>query len=107
MSASTLLAGRYELQAPLSSGGFAETWLAIDTMTPSRRSVVVKQLKTPADDSILPVVLAAFEREAAVLEHLGQHCDRVPVLYAYFQEAGQLYLVQEYIAGQTDRKSVV
>ncbi|ABB57141.1 serine/threonine-protein kinase [Synechococcus elongatus] len=104
MSASTLLAGRYELQAPLSSGGFAETWLAIDTMTPSRRSVVVKQLKTPADDSILPVVLAAFEREAAVLEHLGQHCDRVPVLYAYFQEAGQLYLVQEYIAGQTLRQ---
>lgn len=104
MRTPTLLAGRYQLQSALSSGGFAETWLAIDTMTPSRRSVVVKQLKAPADDSVLPVVLAAFEREAAVLEQLGQHCDRVPVLYAYFEEAGQLYLVQEYIAGQTLRQ---
>lgn len=104
MRTPTLLAGRYQLQSALSSGGFAETWLAIDTMTPSRRLVVVKQLKAPTDTSVLPVVMAAFEREAAVLEQLGQHCDRVPALYAYFQEAGQLYLVQEYIAGQTLRQ---
>jgi eukaryotic-like serine/threonine-protein kinase len=42
-----------------------------------------------------------FESEAQVLAELGETSDRIPALYAYFEEQGEFYLVQEFIAGQT------
>lgn len=47
------------------------------------------------------IIRERFEREAAVLETLAQQQPQIPELHAYFCEAGEFYLVQEWIEGET------
>ena len=42
-----------------------------------------------------------FDTEGLTLANLGDKTDRIPTLYAYFEENRQFYLVQEWIEGQT------
>jgi serine/threonine protein kinase len=98
----TRLNNRYQVIRVLSSGGFGETFLAEDTQMPSGRRCVIKQLKPVANNpQIYQVVQERFGAEAAILEELGDGCNQIPRLYAYFSDNGQFYLVQEYIEGQT------
>jgi serine/threonine-protein kinase len=98
----TLLNNRYQVIQTLGGGGFGETFLAEDTQMPSRRRCVIKQLKPIQDNpQVYQLVQQRFQREAAILEELGDGSDQIPRLYAYFSENGQFYLVQEYIQGQT------
>ena len=98
----TLLNNRYKIIRDLATGGFGHTFLAEDTYLPSRRHCVIKQLK-PVNNSpqTFQLVQGRFQREAAILEKLGESSHQIPKLYAYFEEAGQFYLVQEFIQGQT------
>ncbi|NEQ24139.1 MAG: serine/threonine protein kinase, partial [Microcoleus sp. SIO2G3] len=97
-----LLNNRYRVLETLGSGGFGDTYLAEDTQMPSRRRCVVKQLRSIANDpAIHQLVQERFQREAAILEELGDRHDQIPRLYAYTIEAGQFYLVQEWIEGHT------
>jgi serine/threonine-protein kinase len=74
---------------------------------PSRRRCVIKQLKPVTHDpQAYKLVQERFQREAAVLEELGEGNNQIPRLYAYFSEAGQFYLVQEWIEGDTLTKKV-
>lgn len=98
-----LLNNRYQVIRVLGEGGFGKTYLAEDTQMPSRRKVVVKQLK-PVNDSnpqIHQLVQDRFQREAALLEELGRGYEQIPELYAHFTEAEQFYLVEEWIEGDT------
>ena len=95
-----LLQGRYEVIKTLSdAGGFGETFLAVDRQLPSQRRVVIKKFrpKQQLDARTYEIVRERFEREAAVLEALSEVCRHVPKLYAFFSEAGDYYLVQEFI----------
>ncbi|MEH2278041.1 MAG: CHASE2 domain-containing protein [Nostoc sp.] len=93
------LAQRYKIVKVLGSGGFSETYIAVDTQRPGNPRCVVKQLK-PASTKPEALRLARrlFNSEAQTLEKLGTH-SQIPQLLAYFEEDEEFYLVQEQIIG--------
>jgi serine/threonine protein kinase, bacterial len=102
IDAPSLLANRYRVVQTLGEGGFGTTYLAADTQLPSQRQCVVKQLKPiEHEPQIHQLVLERFQREAAVLESLGNGSDQIPTLYAYFTEEDSFYIVQEWFEGDT------
>jgi serine/threonine protein kinase len=93
----------YPIIKQLGNGGFGKTFLATNTLMPSRPYCVVKQLiPTSNDPHLQTLIQERFGKEGLVLESLGeQSSGMIPKLYAYFMEEGEFYLVQEYISGQT------
>jgi eukaryotic-like serine/threonine-protein kinase len=97
-----LLRNRYCIQQPLASGCFCVTYLAIDYEYYRDKYVVVKQLKPQnKNPALLQIARRLFETEAMALKRLGDVTDRIPTLYAYFEDHSKFYLVQEFIEGQT------
>lgn len=107
-----ILDGRYLPVRLLGQGGFGAAFLARDRRTPAMRTCVVKQFQ-PAGDlgpQQLAIAHTLFEREAEVLERLGNKHPQIPDLMAFFpleissQIPGKqdrfFYLVQEFIDGQ-------
>ena len=96
----TILGGSYEVINELGRGGFSVTYLAKALDLPGQPHCTVKQLK-PMDPTIdMAKASNLFERETQTLFDLGSRTDRIPTLYASFEEGGEFYLVQEYIAGK-------
>ncbi len=107
-----ILSGRYLPVRLLGQGGFGAAFLARDRYTPGMRQCVAKLLQpsislTPAQ---LKIAQTLFEREAAVLEELGNEHSQIPGLLAFFEltvtslQGGKndqfFYLVQEFIDGK-------
>ncbi len=94
------LQDRYKIVKTLGSGGFGEAFIAEDTQRPGQPQCVVKQLcPVSSNPQRLKLAIKLFELEAKTLENLGNH-DQIPQLLAYFKEQDELYLVQEFIAGE-------
>jgi serine/threonine-protein kinase len=92
--------GRYQIVAHLGGGGFGQTYLAEDQHLPYNPKCVVKHLQPELSDTVsLETAQRLFEAEARVLYQLSD-CDRIPRLFAHFEEAKDFYLVQEYIEGR-------
>ena len=107
-----ILSGRYLPVRLLGQGGFGAAFLARDRYTPAMRQCVAKLLQpsvtlTPPQ---LKIAQTLFEREAAVLEELGNEHSQIPSLLAFFEltvtslQPGKndqfFYLVQEFIDGK-------
>jgi serine/threonine protein kinase len=85
----------------LPAGGFGQTYIAEDVKRPGNPQCVVKQLRPLTNDpTTLQIARRLFQTEAETLEKLGHH-DRIPQLFAYFEDNQDFYLVQEFIPGQT------
>jgi len=98
----SLLRERYQIISILGSGGFGRTFLAEDTGMPSTRRCVLKQLKPVAHNpQIEQLVQERFQREASILEELGEENPYIPTLYDYFTNGNQFYLVQQWVDGET------
>ncbi|WP_416670483.1 protein kinase domain-containing protein [Egbenema bharatensis] len=97
-----MLANRYRMIKKLGEGGFGQTFLAQDVQMPSQRTCVIKQLKPmTANPEIYQMIQERFQREATVLEKLGERSRQIPSLYAYFCENQEFFLIQEWIEGAT------
>ncbi|MCT7974775.1 serine/threonine protein kinase [Laspinema olomoucense] len=107
-----ILDGRYLPVRLLGQGGFGAAFLARDRRTPAMRTCVVKQFQ-PAGDlgpQQLAIAHTLFEREAEVLDRLGNKHPQIPDLMAFFpleisspvpgKKDQFFYLVQEFIEGQ-------
>ncbi len=113
-----ILDGRYLPERLLGQGGFGTAYLAKDRRSPTLKYCVVKQFQPSFD--LNPQQLATaqnlFEREAHVLEHLGNKHPQIPDLFAYFPLEAPgwrsskpqqfFYIVQEYINGENLEKEL-
>jgi serine/threonine protein kinase, bacterial len=96
-----LLAGHYRILQVLGAGGFGQTYITEDLHLPGNPKCVLKHLKPASSDpALLSMARQLFEKEAVVLQQLGTH-DRIPRLFAYFEQEQEFYLVQEYAIGHT------
>ncbi|MBW4495683.1 MAG: SUMF1/EgtB/PvdO family nonheme iron enzyme [Oscillatoria princeps RMCB-10] len=98
-----LLRGRYSIIRPIGQGGFGKTYLAQDTDRRSAYCVVKQFSPSPAiqnHPSALEKARDLFNLEAEKLLHLEDH-PQIPTLFAYFESDNRLYLVQQFIKGQT------
>lgn len=94
-----IVGGRYKIIKRLAAGGFGMTFLAEDQHLPNNHPCVVKQLKPQSTDAkTLEIARRLFNTEAKVLHKLGNH-QKIPQLFAFFEENNEFYLVQEYIHG--------
>ncbi|MGL4503896.1 MAG: protein kinase domain-containing protein [Planktothrix sp.] len=93
----------------IGGNGFWQTFLAEENtrmMLGNPRRVVISRFSInnfgPArNPEIYQLLQERFIREAATLKKLGDIHSQIPQLYAYFEEDGQFYFVQEWIEGET------
>jgi eukaryotic-like serine/threonine-protein kinase len=92
-----VLAGRYELEAPLGRGGSGEVWRGRDMAT--HRSVAIKlvELSLIDDPGLLAETIARFRREALVIS--GLHHPNIVGAIDAGRIGNQLFMVMELAPG--------
>ncbi len=89
---------RYQIDRLLGQGGFGRTYLALDKQ---EKSYCV--LKEFAPSNTTPGALQKsrelFEREAKILSKLNHR--QIPEFLEWFEDNGRLFIVQEFVNGQT------
>ena len=95
-----LLRGRYRVMRPIGQGGFGRTYLAVDDDRLKAKCVIKQFSPQLQGTKSLEKAVKLFEQEAVRLYELGEH-PQIPALLAYFEHDKRLYLVQQFIEGNT------
>ena len=107
MHIGTVLRNRYKILKLLGSGGFGDTYLAVDIDLPGSPKCVVKHLKAQkSNPTVLQIAKRLFDQEAKVLYRLSKGHSQIPQLFGHFEENNEFYLVQEYIDGYDLTKEI-
>jgi serine/threonine protein kinase len=94
-----LLANRYEMQRVLGQGGFGRTYLTLDRHRFHEPCVVKEFLPQQQGEYETQKSRELFVREAKILHQIDH--PQIPKFFACFEEDKKLFLVQEYVKGQT------
>jgi len=93
----------YKLIQCLGNGGFGKTYLAENLQYPNSQ-YAVKHLTFSNTHEHFPKAMELFQREANSLKNLNH--PQIPKFFDFLQEDQELYLVQEYIEGDTLSKEL-
>ncbi|MDM3846897.1 MAG: bifunctional serine/threonine-protein kinase/formylglycine-generating enzyme family protein [Aphanizomenon gracile PMC638.10] len=94
-----LLINRFRVLRVLSNeGGFGRTYLAEDSQKLNEPCVIKQLAPKQSGTYALKKATELFIEEAKRLQGLGEH-PQIPTLFAYFEDNGFLYLVQQFIKG--------
>jgi formylglycine-generating enzyme required for sulfatase activity len=99
----TKLRNRFKISRKIGQGGFGKTFLAEDADRRNAQCVVKQFAPAPGMRShpgVLEKATELFNEEAERLLQLEEH-SQIPTLFAYFEENSSLYLVQQFINGQS------
>lgn len=98
----TVLRQRYLIQKVLGQGGFGRTYLALDQERFNEPCVLKEFLVPYQQKEQIEKSKTLFHREASILYQI-QH-PQIPRFWAAFEEDNRLFLVQDWIQGQTYRQ---
>ncbi|MBD2775381.1 bifunctional serine/threonine-protein kinase/formylglycine-generating enzyme family protein [Iningainema tapete] len=96
-----LLRNRYRVLRLLGEGGFSRTYAAEDADRLDAPCVIKQFFPQIQGTSERTKAAALFKEEAFRLYELGENHPSIPRLLAFFEQGSCLYLVQEFIEGQT------
>ncbi|MBW4472840.1 MAG: serine/threonine protein kinase [Stenomitos rutilans HA7619-LM2] len=99
--ASSTLQNRYRILSVLGQGGFGRTYLAEDQGRFNERCALKELIPAQGGAYALDKSKELFQREAQTLYQI-QH-PQIPQFRATFEEDQRLFLVQDYVEGQTYR----
>ncbi|MDZ7963040.1 MAG: protein kinase [Aulosira sp. DedQUE10] len=102
----TLFKNRYRINRLLGEGGFGKTYEARDIDRLDAPCVIKQFVPQVQGTSALKKAAEMFKEEARRLFELGENHPQIPRLVAYFEQGINLYLVQEFIAGETLAKEL-
>jgi serine/threonine-protein kinase len=101
LSAGTILQNRYRVLSVLGQGGFGRTYLAEDQGRFNERCALKELTPAQGSDYALDKSKELFQREAQTLYQI-QH-PQIPQFRATFEQDQRLFLVQDFVEGQTYR----
>ena len=84
----------------IGQGGFGRTYLATDEDRLSTRCVIKQFSPRVQGTKSMQKAVRLFNQEAVRLHELGEH-PQIPALLAYFEQDNYLYLIQQFIKGQS------
>ena len=94
------LRDRYRILRNIGQGGFGKTFLAIDEDRLNARCVIKQFSPQVKGTQGREKAVRLFEQEALRLHELGERSS-IPTLLAYFEHRQRLYLVQQFVEGDT------
>ncbi|MBE9216416.1 SUMF1/EgtB/PvdO family nonheme iron enzyme [Plectonema cf. radiosum LEGE 06105] len=95
------LRNRYRVLKVLGEGGFSKTYAAVDVDRLDAPCVIKQFFPQVQGSSARAKAAQLFREEAFRLYDLGENHWQIPRLLAFFEQGSSLYLVQEFIEGQT------
>src|SRR5579883_940174 len=98
----TVLRQRYLIQQVLGQGGFGRTYLALDQERFNEPCVLKEFIVPYHDGTLIEKSKILFHREASTLYQI-QH-PQIPRFGAAFEDEQRLFLVQDFVDGQTYRQ---
>jgi len=101
----TVLRQRYVVQQVLGQGGFGRTYLALDQERFSEPCVLKEFLVPYQDGTLIEKSKILFQREASILYQI-QH-PQIPRFWASFEDEQRLFLVQDFVEGETYRRLII
>ncbi|BAZ03518.1 serine/threonine-protein kinase [Calothrix sp. NIES-3974] len=101
ISVGHILQNRYKILRILGQGGFGRTYLAEDTRRFNELCAIKELIPVTTETGAWDKARELFQREAAILYQI-QH-PQVPQFRERFEEDQRLFLVQDYVPGQTYR----